>query len=90
MLCQRGMFQVMLLGTPASIIICLTFYALPPFASIVTAVRLEQLENAEDPMLVIESGTVTLARQLQPLNEVLKMLVMLNGTAATSFKVWLF
>jgi len=57
---QFGMFQVMLSETPALIIICLTFSAFPPFAVIVTLVRLVSSANAYCPMLVTLSGTVSL------------------------------
>ena len=57
---QLGMFQVMLLGHPASIIAYLTFAAFPPFAVIVTPVSLLHSENAIFPMLVTLSGIVTI------------------------------
>ena len=60
------MFQVIPEETPASIIICLTFVAFPPFAVIVTLVNLLQPSNASYPMLVTLSGIVTLVRLSQP------------------------
>ena len=62
------MFQVMLEDTPALIIISLTFAAFPPFATIVTLVRLLQLENALDPIVVTLSGIITLINTPQPKN----------------------
>lgn len=58
----------------ATIIIYLTSSASPPFAVIVTLVRLLQYWNAFCPMLVTESGIVTLVRLL-PVNAYSPMLV---------------
>lgn len=73
------MFQVMLEGMPALIIICLTLLAFPPFVVIVTLVRLLQLSNAHYPILVTESGIVTLVNPLQSINAPYSMLVTLSG-----------
>ena len=70
---------MMLLDTPAFIIICLTFEASPPLAVIVTLVRLVQKLNALFPILVTLSGIVTLVRLLQPVNTIPPMLVTLSG-----------
>ena len=76
------MFQVMLLDVDvlliASITICLTFSAFPPFAVIVTLVILVQLRNAFSPMLSTLSGIVKLV-MLQPANAHSPMLVTLFG-----------
>ena len=52
------MFHVMLLDTPAFIIIYLTFSAFPPLAVIVTLVRFMQKSNAPFSILVTLSGIV--------------------------------